>query len=135
MRFLIFYDEFLTLFELMLISLYNLLNVNMKMFFDFVANMFRFFDKICLIFEIIFKTIIKFEICEKYDKRFFKLEQKNEIFIESISLNSFFVFRYSVFVLEYKNQTKNDENIIIFDKFFLTQIRKRDDKLSQIKNN
>ena len=46
MRFLIFYDEFLTLFELIFISLYNLRNANIKIFFDFVANKFRFFDNI-----------------------------------------------------------------------------------------
>ena len=82
-----------------------------------------------------FKTIIKFKICEEYDKRFFKFKQINEIFMKSINSNSFFVFRYIVFVLEYKNQTKNDKNIIIFDENSLTQMRKRDDKLSQIKNN
>ena len=69
-RFLIFYDEFLTLFELMLISLYNLRNVNMKFFFDFIANMFCFFDKIWLIFKVMFKTIIKFAIYEKCNKLF-----------------------------------------------------------------
>ena len=55
--------------------------------------------------------------------------------MKSMNSNFFFVFRYIIFVFDYKNQTKNDKNIMTFDENFLIQMRKRNNKLSQIKNN
>ena len=105
-----------------------------KDFFDFVANIFRFSNEIWLILEIMFKTIIKLEICEKCNKQIFKFKKTNEIFMKLMSLNFLFAFKYFVFVFEHRNWAKNDKDIIIFDENFLTQIRKRDNQSSQIKN-
>ena len=91
-RFLIFYDEFLTLFELMLISLYNLRNANMKILFDIATNIFSSCNETWLIYEIMLKTIIKLEVDDENDKRFFNFQNDKRKFQRSINSHFFFFF-------------------------------------------